>query len=79
MFVLDGAVPGSSTGQQYSVRILPDENTNLPGVISYTDAIPGFIHYYNPSDAVFKERLFVEVGGGFCIRQSQRGLNPIQG
>ena len=66
MFIVDGAAPDSSTGrqQQYSVRMLLDENITLPGVISHTDAIRGFIHYYNPSDGVFEEQVFVEVEGG---------------
>ena len=64
MFILDGAVPDPAqrTGrqQQYSVRMPPDENITLPGVISHIDAIPCFIHY--------EEQVFVEVKGGFSIR-----------
>ena len=71
IFVLDGTVPDSSTGrqQEYSARMLLNEDINLPGVNSHTDAIPGFIHYYNSSDGIFEEQVFVEVEGVFTIRQ----------
>ena len=40
--------------------------------------IPGFIHYFDPSDAVVEEQLFVEVGEvSASDQQSQRALNPI--
>lgn len=51
--------------------MLLDENITLPGVVSQTDAIPGFIHYYNSSDGIFEEQVFVEVGGVFGIRQME--------
>ena len=71
MFVLDGPVPDLSTGRQqkYSVRMLLNEDVNLPGVNSHTDSIPGFIHYYNSSDGIFEDQVLVEVEGVFSIQQ----------
>ena len=51
--------------------MLLDGNITLPGVVSQTDAIPGFIHYYNSSDGIFEEQVFVEVEGVFSIRQME--------
>ena len=51
--------------------MLLNEYISLPGVISHTDDIPCFINYYNRSDAVFEELLFVEVVGSFCLRQPE--------
>ena len=47
--------------------MLLDENISLPGVISHTNASPGFIHYYNPNDAIFEEQLFVQVEGALGL------------
>ena len=69
MFILDGTISDSSTGrqQEYSVRMLLNEDVNLSGVNSDTDSIPGFIHYYNSSDNIFEEQVLVEVEGVFSI------------
>ena len=58
--------------------MLLNEDINLPGVNSHTDAIPGFIHYYNSSDGIFEEQVFVEVEGVFSIRQMPAEPNDTQ-
>ena len=80
MFFLDGPVPDISSGrqQEYSVRMLLNEDVNLLGVNSHTDSIPGFIYYYNSSDGIFEEQVLVEVEGVFSIWQMPVEPNDTQ-